>query len=521
MPVSKHVRIARAPRQQKFLPRRTSIRPRRPRVSASSLHDQSTLTQIDFVQSTPQPSAKDSSNFSDEEASDYNDNFDMPPKKRRKMYDKTLKQTTVTQNWRDFVRPDSTEPADLDVSPESNDERGEMHQQERESSAAMKPETKLHQSERKHFPSVDHLSRGKTPSQATFDHARHLLSIASSPQSRQDLLFGSSDKSDDEVPSTRPTTASSAASLKTPQRPRRTEIPSSQTPSSIHLSRSGKNSTHQDRLSPLRERSINLQTTTQPEHAPHLLDDSFEGHELEQTTRHDEPEEDFGRGVWTARHIFTPEKHRRAKGLSPKKRASQDYETGIDDSGDSESDHPLDGTIDERTRDTLPEGLPHASARFSRRSTLVQESQDGYHLEDEDIAEWRLGNSDVDGADIMTGAFDPMFQQTFDPINAALERDAGRFYQADTPSSAQMHYLRASQISTVMPTQHSRPGSSHEATLGESEQPGTTAVVNTLASSPFPLPPCDESLKRLRREETQGTDVSLPPPRSTFSAERG
>lgn len=517
----KHVRIARAPRQQKFLPRRTSIRPRWPRVSASSLHDQSTLTQIDFVQSTPQPSAKDSTNFSDEEGSDYNDNFDMPSKKRRRVYGKALRQTTVTQNWRDFVRPDSTEPDDLDVSPESNEERGDKHQQERNSSAAMKPGTNMRQSEKKHFPSVDHVSRGKTPSQATFDHARHLLSIASSPQSRQDLLFGSSDKSDDEAPSTRPTTASSAASLKTPQRPRRTEIPSSQTPSSIHLSRSGKNSTHQDRLSPLQERSINLQATEQLEHASHLLDDSLEGHELEQTTRHDEPEEDFGRGVWTARHIFTPRKHRRAEGLPPKKRASQGYENGIDDSGDSEFDHALDGTIDERTLDTLSEGLQHASARLSRRSNLVQESQDGHHLEDEDIAEWRLGHSDVDGADIMTGAYDPMFQQTFDPITAALERDAGRFYRADTQSSAQMHHLRASQISTVMPTQHSRPGSSHETNLGESEQPGATAVVNTLASSPFPLPPCDESLKRLRREETQGTDVSLPPPPSTFSAERG
>ncbi|KAF2208827.1 hypothetical protein CERZMDRAFT_101037 [Cercospora zeae-maydis SCOH1-5] len=516
MPVSFHSRIARAPRQQKFLRPRKSTRPRRPRRSSPLLQEQSTLTQIDFVRSTPQGSVGHSVNHSDEEGSDRHDDFNMPPRKRQRVYGKTLKQTTVTQNWRDFTYPDASEPANLDdlVPLDVDEARSEACEPDLQSSATTRPKRDLSQAEGVHSesPAVE-TSRRQTTSQAIFSHARHLLLTASSPQSRKAFQLGSSDGSDAETPSTRPTTVSSVACLKTPQRHRRTEIPSSQTPPSIHLSRSGHISTHHDRLSPLQERNLNFCATIRSDTISCSSEDSSEVHEVDPTDWHNRTEEGFDLDTWTARPIFTPRKQKKSEVPICKGQVVQKYDDGKAGYSDSESDHGFD-LIDGSNLDSPPKrsrGSHVAKPDGSLYSSvLAQESQAGNNTQDLEITE----DNDVDAANMMTGTYDPMFQQTFDPTTAVLERDASRFDQDGTQSTTPVHQSRASQISTVMPTQRSRPGSSQEMTLGEFEQ------TDTMTSSSFPLPPCDESLTGSRKEETLGSDVSLPPPPSTFSARR-
>ncbi|KAM3419341.1 hypothetical protein BST61_g5273 [Cercospora zeina] len=370
----------------------------------------------------------------------------------------------------------------------ADEERGEARQPGLQRSAT------TYQADRTHFESsAMQLNGQQTPSQATFTHARHLLLTASSPQSRKAFQLGSSDESDAETPGTRPTTASPAVLLNTPRRHRRTEIPSSQTPPSIHLSSSSHIPNHHDRLSPLQERSLNSCVAKSPSTTLSSPETSSGRHELDPTNWHSDTGEDPDVDIWTTRPILTPRKQRKSEVPIRKRQAVQKNDDDEARYSDSESEQP------------------------SHRSILAQESQDGHNTEDLEITD----DGDVDAANMLTGTYDPMFQDTFDPTAAALERDASRFGQDATQSAAPVHPLRASQISTVMPTQRSRPGSSHEEmTLGEFQQPDTMAAADTTASASFPLPPCDELLMGSHRVETLGSDVSLPPPPSTFSARR-
>lgn len=205
-----------APKQVKFPARRHNTRSGAgaARSLPQKLKRQSTLTQLDFV-STPHSSHEVIPNSSDEDE----EYTERKPKRRRKLDPKARDQSTLTQNWRRRAM-------------EQGSSDGEFADWEEDTTTM----------------DVTESEGGKA--QDTQGTARYLFGrmqeVSSemqelgdghsdvSPAIRQHrMLVASSDAGDG---STRPSTADSKATLQTPKKARRTEVPSSQTPSSAILS---------------------------------------------------------------------------------------------------------------------------------------------------------------------------------------------------------------------------------------------------------------------------------------------
>lgn len=621
-----HSRLKSAPKQDTFTPLRKSTRRRRTTAQPLPLLREQTLTQIDFVRS----SSHHSRDISDDGDDDYEEHLQKPPKKKAKRNNKerSASQTTVTQNWRNYVKIYGEENWTL---AERDDSSGEV--------AALLDDDESNVSLENHRfeiadPNDDMAPAGiddheLLPTSAvdgahdlrggTFDYAEHLLSITSLARSSKILRLGSSDV---KGPSTRPMSAGSATAtaFATPRKNRRTVVPSSETPSSLQLSRHKEYSGDFYQQSPLKERSSNITPAKQsnpffPERSRCPTQKLFE------TLTQDVDDSSMGDAAWSARLAFTPRKP-----ATPVSRSLQRATTIQDSQDDDDLDliTSKSASATEANRVRQKTSLDSEPMRSPKRTTTVQDSQAQSDVEDLE-------------AECEQCDYDPRFQQTFDPVIAALERDAARFGRSDTQFNVRLEvdesgdkagldfqffmstqlqqsqsrdgsvelangsptrekeepakhpytepekdelpqsattvaitqerygddvrfspYLRAldqvasagdvlpdspasslhsqlfseskrfidysvesgqvhqSQISTVMPTQRSRPNSAHGCQL-TLQQSASTMTINTLSSSPFPLPPRKSSEAGLGAE-TQ--DFSLPPPPQFSSPDR-
>ncbi|KXT07471.1 hypothetical protein AC578_523 [Pseudocercospora eumusae] len=435
---SVHRRLAPAPVQREFPPRRRSARQRKSAPS-SLARQQSTLTQLDFIStsSSPYNPRQGRSIFSiPTDSVDDDPDFEEPrPKKRqrttaqassKKSGQKRAKnalrdddQSTMTQCWRlhDYVRD----------SEESDDGQGEMVIE----GALLHPASVDDQSGEQGL-----LAPAAAPVSDTLDQAA-LLSAnigdeASDPESQMTssppprlyqhpALTASSDHGSN---TTRPTTAGSDRHPQTPRNERLAAIPSSQTPSSIKLSVHFEPKTRGVyERSPLKDRSTNVSPLkSSAGHSPSKIAPA----KLVLIQLEDEadlaPKEGSIQPLWISKVACTPKKE--AKHL--------ERTTTIQDSeaGDLESSSP---------------GQP---ARASTRAKVVQESQPEGDMigldattDDEDYDQ-HDGNDlkiDEDGDEVPEHTYCSLMQQgTFNPVNAALDRDANRFRNAATQMPSQI-----------------------------------------------------------------------------------
>ncbi|KAI5369365.1 hypothetical protein Slin15195_G002420 [Septoria linicola] len=442
---SSHTRIARAPQQKRFAAQRTFKR-QKSRHSLPLLREQSTLTQIDWVRSSSHTDWEHLTEESDYSENDDSDFAEMPPRKRRRTYGRgrPMKQTTVTQNWRDFVRTSSSPPHEDDdqVCVVDSDDDGRTGQDcagySKTTSSGNNKNVDLDVDLDVAHGSHDVTSGAeKTGQDGTLDHAEYLLSIASSQQSRQPLHLGSSDN---ERASARPTPASSTKAYKTPQKPRRTVVPSSETPSSIHLSDEKTARSPCTQRSPLKELSNNVQSRKQ--HSRTSKQSQAHPSQLHSTqrrlTQQENEQSDALNDIKISKLDFAARRPARA-GTRTLQRVTTIQDSEDDEPGDLDLIDDAVHFDPEEQQDWLAPGRP---TRSLRRTTTVQESQ--LESEAEGLEPETTAASGLFEADNMPATYDPMFQQTFDPVSMALERDATRFGRSNTQFTAHVQSVCSS-----------------------------------------------------------------------------
>ncbi|KAF2162298.1 hypothetical protein M409DRAFT_27302 [Zasmidium cellare ATCC 36951] len=241
-----YARVAPAPRQTRLSSRRSLPLTRRRDSPPTLQKRQSTLTQIDYIRSDGAipNSSEEEEEEEEEEISEYEET--QPKKKVRlsgakKNSGRKPDQSTLTQKW------DWKAMAAARDSQESEDDLDTVDDRDiaQEKAAELQPQK----------PKL----KGHTQTQSELLLCAHLDNDSDSEAStrrRKRVAFSAS--SDVDKISTRPTTADSTANPKTPQRPRRTVIPSSETPSSLKLSTHSPKRHEMYERSPLKERSSNL-----------------------------------------------------------------------------------------------------------------------------------------------------------------------------------------------------------------------------------------------------------------------
>lgn len=252
---------------------------------------QSTLTQIDYIQSSAAiPNSSDEDEMSEYEAT-------QPKKKARLSGGKTAKgrdsgQSTLTQkwDWKAMAAARDSEESDDDLNMLDDEET------EHEEKAQIKPKKPI--------------SKGHTQTQSELLLVAHIDSESESEASTQlprRVAFAAS--SDVDKLRTRPSTADSTirSNPKTPQRPRRTVIPSSETPSSLKLSRHSPRQHEVYERSPLKERSSNapsLKRSRSP-----TLETKHDADSKEQVLPGEETQDGPVRAsLWEATLAITPKK---------------------------------------------------------------------------------------------------------------------------------------------------------------------------------------------------------------------
>ncbi|KAF7196522.1 hypothetical protein HII31_02250 [Pseudocercospora fuligena] len=429
-----HRRLTPAPVQKEFPARRRSARQRKS-APPFLTRQQSTLTQLDFVgtSSSPYDPRKGRSIFSiPTDSADDDPDFEEPqPKKKQKTTaqasnkksgQKRAKnairehdQSTMTQCWKlhDYAKD----------SEESDDGAGDIGLE----GALIYPsgaddkcggQALLAPTER---PVSDTLDQAALLSGNIGDAASDSESqITSSPPPRlyrHPALTASSDHGSD---TTRPTTAGSDRHPQTPRRERPAVIPSSQTPSSIKLSVhfEPQNRGVYER-SPLKNRSTNVSPLKRSggSSPTKIAPAKLERIQLENDANLG-PKEGSIQPLWIAKVACTPKKE--TKHL--------ERTTTIQDSEEGD----------------LESSSPGKSARAVIRTTIVQQSQlesdmieldattddEDYDQHDDDDMKIEESHDDDEMPEHTYCSL--MRQSTFDPVNAALDRDANRFGNATT-----------------------------------------------------------------------------------------
>lgn len=286
-------RIEPAPRQTRLSSRRSLPLTHRRDSPPKLQKRQSTLTQLDFIPSDDTPSITIPNSTDDEEESEYEE---MQPRKKprlsggKKGKARDPGQSTLTQKWdvkaamaarRDF------QDSDDDVMIVEDEE------QEQKQIKPRRPKSKGHtQTQSELFLSGVMDSDPESDSQA-------------SPLPQKRVAFAPS--SDAGKVSTRPTTAGSASNPQTPQRQRRLEIPSSETPSSLKLSKHSPKQHKMYERSPLKERSSNVPSLKRSR-SPSVEKKADDGGKPKAVPAGETGDENTEEQPWTATLAITPKK---------------------------------------------------------------------------------------------------------------------------------------------------------------------------------------------------------------------
>lgn len=375
---------------------RRSVRNRVSKKPPTLWKSQSTLTQLDFVDSPSSSSRLIADIASDEDDEDFSD-----PRPRKKQKRRTARgkkdpnQGTLTQNWRlvQFAKDSDDDDGD-------NDDILEVENR------------------------CDDGLQTKVVLGADTQHQRAILISAIDDEEDMESNHGqhradsgyavspsclAADRSDVSCMDRIAEPDASGNQPKTPRRQRMAEIPSSQTPSSIKLSMHRMGRRDSEQRSPLKERSTNMSPLKHCQSAvSHCGDDVDSGDlpllnaEMNDERMNDETDSD---AHWRNCIVITP--GRDIKHTNP----SLPRCTTIQDS-------------EEEDQQLSPSGK--AIRKFTRTAT-IQESEDGNDLDDPDAeVEYEHVDDDHDENDTFTYESMP-FQNTFDPVAAALARDGARF----------------------------------------------------------------------------------------------
>lgn len=394
MPTTAHDRLRSAPEQREFpLRRKYTRKPSAATARPLSLRREQTLTQANFVRSS---SARSRGTTDDSYQEDDGDYLESRPRKKakRRRTERSASQTTVTQNWRnyreiygecDHSRVDGGD--DSHKADDTTDSDGALVSAEEYNHDLSQSSSTVKMSALNH---------------GTFDYAEHLLSIASSARYPTALNSASSDVGS---PSTRPTSAGSGMAFVTPRKPRRTVVPSSETPSTLYLSRQTSYTDLVCQSSPLTERSTNTASAKQRDPLPAAKGRCQTPENLETLGLKVE-----GDGVHEAA--------RNSARTLQRATTIQDSDDDNIDIHDFESPSAEDAHRERQKNVPISRPMPHL-----RWATTIQESQAGSEAE-----ELAAGSQQDD--------YDPIFQQTFDPVMTALDRDAARFGRSDTQFTA-------------------------------------------------------------------------------------
>lgn len=302
-----------------------------------------------------------------------------------------------------------------------------------------------------------------------------------SPAFRQHrMLVASSDAGDG---STRPTTADSKANPKTPKTGRRTEVPSSQTPSSAILSVDKVRTNRDYNISPLKGRSCTptpLKKSSGSETSSpskrmlkHMESDVLKMHALASGDAKSEP--------WKAEIVASPRKKQASPPAKrrlmrtttvqdsqddlvvhepPKSRVSKgslkrtstvlDSEDGsdLDDididmtDGNDNDDNVDDDGKDEADAESLPkDGAPKTEddeARMDHPGIDFSQTCDAA-VEDHKTDDEMYFDAEEGEQSLVYNYSASLQQQTYDPVSAALDRDAARFGRGPTQLVTQHH----------------------------------------------------------------------------------
>lgn len=491
-----HKRLTPAPKQVKFPSRRHNTRSGAARSPPPKLKRQSTLTQLDFV-STPDNSREVVLGSSDEDEEYTEPKPKRKPKRRKRLDQRARDQSSLTQNWRRAVNDQDYGNSD-----------GGLADWEEDAVIMDTP----HEANAQDTQGIGKYLYGRV--QEVSSETQHLpsdgQSVQSSAERQHRMLVAPSDAGDE---STRPTTADSNANPKTPKTSRRTEVPSSQTPSSAVLSVHTSRTNRGYDVSPLKGRSCTPTPLKKARHSQtsspskrmlkHMVSDI---HNMDALTAGDiEPK------AWKAEVVSSPRQKPMTapeRPFSPQQkpmfapprrgmiRASTIQDSQDDLDYEESPELEPDPTVEKASAD-LKE-LPEPTRRSLKRTSTVLDSQtdsdsDEIIIEDdEDMTELpvepvvpgseeaeapivaldsRIDTSqpyekplyDHDTDDEMnlnaqeedddddSHGYDytaSLQQQTFDPVSAALDRDAARFgrgrTQLDTQHRSYVDFGRSS-----------------------------------------------------------------------------
>ncbi|KAK5166843.1 uncharacterized protein LTR77_007572 [Saxophila tyrrhenica] len=376
--------VSRPKRQQKFPTRRRSAR-ERPVVPALP-KKQSTLTQLDFV-STPSGSSDTISISSDDE-------FEEPrPRKKQRKSKLSSRQHGVDDSDIQVWEDDDEEGQRVEEMPDQ-----QMYGQQREA-----------QNDRfdtENMPEIPETSEQDIPSSPRVDSG---------------------------IDSARP---NKKVSLQTPTKPLKKEIPSSQTPPSTRFSiRDSKRKANMQK-SPLKERSTNVQSAAPDDSAP----------ESQNSSRKDEVRTQTQKVLLndTTPRAATPDLHavlptdvpHHSPSQRPPPRKLRRTAT-VQDSQPEDLD--LSNTVVVESPVKSPVARPKAkSPPTLKRVSTVQDTQcDSAELLSDDVGKDSHQYDAYNDAQAYTG----YTQATFDPVNAALDRDAARFgwTQTQRPAPPAIH----------------------------------------------------------------------------------
>ncbi|SMQ50031.1 unnamed protein product [Zymoseptoria tritici ST99CH_3D1] len=390
---STHQRLAPAPKQSRIPGTRRTLRSGQTRPSLLALKKQSTLTQLEFgdLPSSSRRTVSDSEKDECEEE----DIAESRPKKKRKLKDtpRAPDQSSLTQKWSDV------EMSKMRYGSDKKGNRWSNPVVIKDFNGGDTRDTQAIAMDLRQVIEETPLSSQRIPDSEPSSSAQSL---------HEEYTVHPSSPGHE---TTRPTTANSAMTFKTPQKILKTVIPSSNTPSSVQLSVHRSGAWMEFARSPLKERSCNRR----------VLDKS--------------------QSYVTARESPSPLKR-------PLKVSSARRFARTNTIHDSESD---DSDIEEDTEDVTlvlpPAPDLNPESRTLKRTITVQDSDDDLDMEDldDDLGEDNDNNDDVD--DDSTVVEDDLDQQntysasnypqTFDPVSAAMERDAARFGNGPTQLETQ------------------------------------------------------------------------------------
>lgn len=453
-----HKRLSAAPKQVHFPPRRQNTRRSvATRTAAQKLKRQSTLTQLDFV-STPHSSREVIPDSDDEDDEEF---LEAKPKKRRKLDKKSRDQSTLTQNWRRVV--EDSEGEGSDVVSEEWEEYGDMMDLPQANKAQDTQGTAKYL-----------YGRMQEESSERHDLPGDAESVATPTLRRHGMLLTSSDAGDG---STRPTTADSKANPRTPRTTRRTEVPSSQTPSSAILSLHKSRNNHRFDQSPLKLRSSTptpmkkARSETSSPSKRMLRHMESDIHKMDAATSIDlRPKPWKAEVVSSSQQKPTsfPAKRRLVRtttvqdsqdnfGLeesqnfqAAKTEAANGGDTGTEPAGrslkraftilDSEDGSDLDDIGMDMDDDKDDTELPDFKNKAQVLHPVLRVSQPHPNTIDNPNSDDEMNFNEAKGSASHEYTYTAsLHQQTFDPVSAALDRDAARFGRGPTQLVTQHH----------------------------------------------------------------------------------